>query len=114
MKMETWMQANKLNLNVEKTNFMIFGTRRFNLNGLQLYYKDKAISHVSCTKFLGVILDDKLSWNSHVNNLCNIFFKKYWYTEEFKLFATECFKIIVPFPFLFSLKLLLRDMGLFI
>ena len=51
---------------------MIFGTRRFNLNGIQLYYKDKAISHVSCTKFLGVILDDKLSWNSHVNNLCNI------------------------------------------
>ena len=72
MKMETWLQANKLILNVEKTNFMIFGTRRFNLNGLQLYYKDKAISHVSCTKFLGVILDDKLSWNSHVNNLCNI------------------------------------------
>ena len=50
-KMETWMQANKLILNVEKTNFMIFGTRRFNLNGLQLYYKDKAISHVSCIKF---------------------------------------------------------------
>ena len=25
------------------------------------------------------------------------YFKKYWYTQEFKLFATECFKIIVPF-----------------
>ena len=73
MKMETWMQANKLILTVEKkTNFMIFGTRQFNFNGLQLYYKDKAISHVSCTKFLGVIVDDKLSWNCHVNNLCNI------------------------------------------
>ena len=67
----TWMEANKLILNVEKTNFMIFGTRRYNKKDLHLNYKDKAINHVPSTKFLGVTLDDKLSWKNHVNQLCN-------------------------------------------
>ena len=69
---------------------------------------------VSCTKFLGVILDNKLSWNSHVNNLRNIISKKYLYTQDFKLFVSECYKITLPFPYFFSLKLLLHDTGLLI
>ena len=50
---------------------MIFGTRKFDVNNLCLYYKDKTINHVSSTTFLGVILDDKLSWNNHISQLCS-------------------------------------------
>ena len=33
---------------------------------------DSHLQRVSHIKFLGVIVDDKLSWKSHVDNVCNI------------------------------------------
>ena len=65
------MSANKLILNVDKTNLMIFGTRHINNDTLHLYYNNQAINRVSSTKFLGVVIDEKLSWNHHTNQLCN-------------------------------------------
>ena len=70
-KLHYWMSANKLILNVDKTNFMIFGTRHINNDTLHLYYNNQAINRVSSTKFLGVVIDEKLSWNHHTNQLCN-------------------------------------------
>ena len=67
-----WMQANKLILNTEKTNYMIFGTRPTgNITvDLKLKYRNNEITKVECAKFLGIYLDDKLSWNYHINELC--------------------------------------------
>ena len=70
-KLHYWMSANKLILNVDKTNFMIFGTRHINNDTLHLYYNNQALNRVSSTKFLGVVIDEKLSWNHHTNQLCN-------------------------------------------
>ena len=66
-----WMQANRLILNTEKTNYMIFGTRQTNNVNLKLQYRNREIMQVQYIKFLGVYLDDKLSWNYHINDLCN-------------------------------------------
>ena len=66
-----WMDGNKLILNIDKTNFIMFGTRTTIDSNLQLYFKNKKINRVSKTKFLGVIIDEKLSWNPHVDQLCN-------------------------------------------
>ena len=66
-KLHYWMSANKLILNVDKTNFMIFGTRHINNDTLHLYYNNQAINRVSSTTFLVVVIDEKLSWNHHTN-----------------------------------------------
>jgi Skp family chaperone for outer membrane proteins len=69
-----WLQANKLSLNVAKTNFMIMsssGKKRFNPSDCQIFIGGKSIELVNETKFLGVIIDDKLSWKSHINHICN-------------------------------------------
>ena len=58
-------------LNVDKTNFMIFGTRHINDDNLHLYYNNQVINRVSSIKFLGVMIDENLSWNHHTNQLCN-------------------------------------------
>ena len=49
----------------------MFGTRTTIDSNLHLYFKNKKINRVSKTKFLGMIIDEKLSWNPHVDQLCN-------------------------------------------
>ena len=62
-KISNWMKVNKLILNVDKTNYIIFGTRNITNFNCDLYYRNDKINRVSSTKFLGVHLDEKLSWN---------------------------------------------------
>ena len=65
-----WLCANRLSLNVDKTEFVVFrpprsdSTNRFTLklNGTTLYESPKI-------KYLGLILDKKLSWKHHIFEL---------------------------------------------
>ena len=64
-----WLLANKLKLNINKTNFLIF-TMNINYNIPDLRINNISIDHVSKITYLGVILDNKLSFNDHINLLC--------------------------------------------
>ena len=37
---------------------------------LEIKIGNETIKQVSKTKFLGIIIDDKLTWDAHINNLC--------------------------------------------
>ena len=65
-----WMKINKLAINCNKTYFMTFAkpNKSFDLN---LHMESKSITQVSEIKYLGVILDNKLSWKPHVNFVKN-------------------------------------------
>ena len=65
-----WMSANYLILNVNKTKCMLFSTVSRNTN-LSLMYSNKNIEMVHNVKFLGININEKLSWNYHVSQLCN-------------------------------------------
>ena len=66
-KLSIWFRANKLSLNISKTNFMIFGSKHIPINSLNLLsIDDNVIERVSTVKFLGVVIDDKLSWGPHI------------------------------------------------
>lgn len=92
-KLDSWMQANKLILNAGKTNFMIFGTRECTDNFV-LYYNSDMIKRVTNTKFLGVMLDDKLSWNSHVNMLCNTLSRNIGILRKLKFLPKHVLKLL--------------------
>ena len=65
-----WLKANKLSLNVKKTHYMIFhGKRKPNFH-LTLRIDGESINEVDKTKFLGVIIDNKLTWKSHITHIC--------------------------------------------
>ena len=38
---------------------------------VQININNKPISQVHCYKYLGLIIDDKLTWNKHVDNIVN-------------------------------------------
>ena len=65
-----WFKANTLSLNVDKTNYIIFKNRHSNrvYNDLNICIDGTNISRVSHTKFLGVILDESLTWSIHTSN----------------------------------------------
>ena len=59
-----WFKANKLSLNLQKTVMMWFGK---NSNSIKIKMDDITIPTVKYTKFLGVYLDDELTWHVHIN-----------------------------------------------
>ena len=61
------MEENELTFNAEKTVAMIF-TKRLNfIKPTQKIY-GKPIEYVDILKYLNVNLDNKLGWNTHVEN----------------------------------------------
>ena len=64
-----WLRANKLTLNANKTKYVIFGTRQklTNKPDLNLTVGASKIERVSSMKYLGVILDEHLTFDEHVS-----------------------------------------------
>jgi len=66
-----WLCANRLSLNASKTEFIIFRPPRLNLNKrVTLKLNGVTIFESTKIKYLGIILDSRLSWKHHVNELC--------------------------------------------
>ena len=62
----TWVKVNKLLLNIEKTNFMLFMPKKFPCLKVYVVVDNHPIKEVHHTKFLGVIIDNKLKWKEHI------------------------------------------------
>ena len=56
----TWLDANKLSINTKKTYFMVFHRSRIKTNDVNVIMQQNIIERVNSTKFLGLIIDDKL------------------------------------------------------
>ena len=71
-KISIWLNVNKLSVNIDKTKFMVFAPRQKKLQmDFKLVLNHREISQVEEVSFLGVILDNHLSWKSHVSHLSN-------------------------------------------
>mgnify|MGYP001795358289 CR=1 FL=1 len=63
IKLSNWFTVNKLSINVKKSNFIIFKTRQNRQNfGFDFSINDTNIDRVKEVVFLGVIIDENLSW----------------------------------------------------
>ena len=67
-KVVIWLQVNKLSLNIKKTHYIIFRSRRKTVkNHDNLCINGQEIYPVKSTKFLGVVIDEHLLWYGHIN-----------------------------------------------
>ena len=64
-KLKDWFAVNRLSLNINKTNYMVFSNRRY-VADVRIQICNVNISRVNVTKFLGVLIDDKLTWKEHI------------------------------------------------
>ncbi|ELT99035.1 hypothetical protein CAPTEDRAFT_212468 [Capitella teleta] len=70
-KLSLWFRANRLMLNTSKTNFIAFSTQRKLSSNIALLIDGVPIKRVESAVFLGVVLDEKLRWNFHIQRVRN-------------------------------------------
>ena len=68
--LRTCFALNKLSLNVLKTNYMIF-TNKLVCNNINIVFDNQPVDRVHTTKFMRVIIDDKLFWHHHIAYVCS-------------------------------------------
>ena len=67
--LQKWVISNGLVLNLKKTKYMIFAQTRNTKLPQPLIITDTLIEHIHEARFLGVIMDDKLSWSHHIKSV---------------------------------------------
>ena len=72
-----WFKVNKLSLNISKSNYMFFKNRHSNriYDNTHIFIDGTELTKVSHTKFLGVLIDESLTWEKHNSYVTNIVYK---------------------------------------
>ena len=67
--LNTWLEENKLSLNIAKTEFTIIGSRQrlltFDNQNVEVCVNNKQINRVLKSKSLGLTIDENLTWKYH-------------------------------------------------
>lgn len=61
-----WFRANKLSLNPSKTNYMLFSPHKTDHSEHSIKIGSDIIEQKNYCKFLGLVIDDKLTWSEHI------------------------------------------------
>ena len=70
-----WFKANKLTLNVKKTKYMLFSEKNLDIGTNTLKISNQTIEQIGSNckekyfKFVGHVIDDKLSWDGHIEHI---------------------------------------------
>ena len=89
-KISTWVKANILSINVDKTKFMIFKTRSKQLpHNFELYFDNHLVNQTGQLQFLGVILDEKLSWKPHISYITNKISKSIGIIRKYSFYLSK-------------------------
>ena len=103
--MENWFTANKLSLNLSKTKFIIFCSSKKQCAKKQVKLKlnDVEIEQVCSVKFLGVNIDERLSWDKHIQQVASKLSKnigilaKLKYTVPQKVLCMVYNSLVLPY-----------------
>jgi hypothetical protein len=64
-----WFNVNLLLLNFDKTYFMQIITISSSTIDMNIEYDNKSVTNITNTKFLVIIIDNILSWKSHIDQI---------------------------------------------
>lgn len=69
VKLNQWFNKNYLHLNCSKTHIMQFHSKQKKIENINVYLNNNRIDNANEVKFLGVLINDCLSWTSHCQML---------------------------------------------
>ena len=67
-KINNWMKINKLSINYSKTNYIIF-TKKLKKQNYNIHIDGNTLEKVTSTKYLGVVISEKLKWTPHIDHI---------------------------------------------
>ena len=105
-----WFAANKLTLNLKKSVCMLFNDKDHKKN-VSIKVDDIVLPTVECTKFLGVWIDSKLTWKSHINKLVIKLKQNMHLLKTGKNFMNQHCKKLMLWSFTESYYILFVSMG---
>ena len=70
-KVNLWLKLNKLYLNTQKTKLMVFHRKQKKIREIHLSINDIQIEQVPTFNFLGITLNENLSWKNHTKMVGN-------------------------------------------
>ena len=71
LNIDVWLKCNKPSINVQKTNYVIFRPSQRKVNhSFSLSFGGQPLTQSNVIKFLGVYLDEHLTWKYHRNFVC--------------------------------------------
>jgi len=66
------INTDKLSLNIKKTHYILFHYyQRKITDPISIKIDNNTIDHVKSTKFLGVIINENLTWSDHIDTVTN-------------------------------------------
>ena len=88
-----WLKLNRLSLNISKTKYIIFHTPQRKIEELDLKIDDIIIERVKNFNFLGITINEHLTWNDHINKVSNKISKNIGILNNMKYLLPEKAKL---------------------
>ena len=72
-KIFNWLCVNKLSIHVTKSKYIIFHSQKKNINNKvpQIILNETPVERVVNFDFLGIFLNEHMTWTSHINKIAN-------------------------------------------
>ena len=66
-----WYESNRLAVNTEKSSVMLIGKKtQIRDNNLNIYINNVLVNETNCTNYMGLFIDNTLSWDMQCDNSC--------------------------------------------
>ena len=69
-----WLHVNKLSANLVKTEYMVIASPQHKLKSVNyrslITLSKKPIKRIHRTDYIGLVMDEKLSWEEYIKSLC--------------------------------------------
>jgi len=103
-----WFRANKLSLNILKTNYVFFKPSQVKIyddtinEDLSLKFGNEVIEKKDHVVFLGLNIDQNLSWSYQIDDVLNKLAKSSYMMNSVKKFLPNEAKLLLYYSFLYS------------
>ena len=100
-KVLTWLNVNKLTINLDKTSYMIVTNKKINYN-FNINFGNQLISRCTQANYLGVIIDEKLTWKYHIQTVKRKLASGCWALYKLRPFVNQATLRKVYFSLIYS------------